>query len=264
MVQGSFDRRVVTTRRVEYVIETPYGEPVEAKTLGVVLAQVHHELGDRARSDNAYQVRGEDGRVIISFETEESVSADVAPDHRSTAVSNGAELPVILIYADGTRRPGPPGTVAYRQFDGVRRPTVEIPLSALMEVHLQPRSVKRTTACASMYISPDDVLYQCSMTVAHDRHQAPDDPEDPLVVWWDKQAVPVPWPNDQEPPSCVKVLHDQTAAPDEEPWLCRSRDGWVWRNTLDGPVHEIAQAWDAAVRGTPSLVVTMRTATLQP
>lgn len=270
MVQGSFDRRVVTTRRVEYRIDTPYGEPVEAKTLGVVLAQVHHELGDRVQYDNAYQVRGEDGRVIISFETEESVSADVAPNHRSTAVSNGAEIHVVVTDEHG-RVHSLPGTVVYRSFQGIRRPTVEVPLSELADLPLQARGTSNpaeaatSTACASMWISEAGTLYRCAMTVAHDRHQAPDDPEDPLAVWWDKQAVPVPWPNDQEPPPCVKVLRNRKASATEEPWLCRTQTGWVWVHDPDAVVSTgVPRSWIGAIGPSDELVVTMRTAMVNP
>lgn len=92
MVQGSYDRREVTTRRVEYVIETPYGEPVEGKTLGVVLAQVHRELGDRALSDDAYRVRGEEGRVVIEFDVEQMGHILRAGDELVVQVGGGGPL----------------------------------------------------------------------------------------------------------------------------------------------------------------------------
>lgn len=70
MVQGNFDRVEVYTRRVEYRIKTPHGEPVEGQTLGVVLANVHRELGGRVQNNDAYRVRGEDGQIVIEFDTE--------------------------------------------------------------------------------------------------------------------------------------------------------------------------------------------------
>lgn len=66
MVAGSYNRREVTSRRVRYEIDTP----VEGKTLGVVLANVHRELGDRVQYDDAYRLIGEDGRVVIEFDIE--------------------------------------------------------------------------------------------------------------------------------------------------------------------------------------------------
>lgn len=92
MVQGSYDRREVTSRRVEYVIDTPYGEPVEGKTLGVVLAQVNRELGDRASSDDAYRVRGEDGRVVVEFDVELTGPLLRAGDQVVVQIGGGSPL----------------------------------------------------------------------------------------------------------------------------------------------------------------------------
>lgn len=66
MVAGSYNRREVTSRRVRYEIDTP----VEGKTLGVVLANVTRELGDRAHYDDAFRLIGEEERVVIEFDTE--------------------------------------------------------------------------------------------------------------------------------------------------------------------------------------------------
>lgn len=94
MVQGTWNRREVHTRRVEYVIETPYGQPIEAKTLGVVLARVNNELGDRAQYDNAYHIRGENERVIVSFEVE---TVDPDPGY----VIHGDPMPVLVTAGKG-------------------------------------------------------------------------------------------------------------------------------------------------------------------
>jgi hypothetical protein len=67
-MQGDYRRHEIVTRRVEYVIDTE--QPVEAKTLGIVLANVHRELGARVQSDAAYEVEGRDGQVVITFAQE--------------------------------------------------------------------------------------------------------------------------------------------------------------------------------------------------
>lgn len=101
-MQGSYDRREVVTRHVEYVIDTPEGESVEAKTLGIVLANVHRELGNRVQYDDAYQVQGRDGAVVISFtlETQDGLTLR-AGDPVLVRLSEGGFIGLVAEFNDG-------------------------------------------------------------------------------------------------------------------------------------------------------------------
>jgi hypothetical protein len=92
--------------------------------------------------------------------------------------------------------------------------------------------------CPSLYLH-NDTLVSCKATWEHDRHQdTPTGSGD--VVWFDNQAVPSPWPLDQEPPAGINLLRDTGSNTGVErdtpmPYLLRFSDQrWRWSETPDG------------------------------
>jgi hypothetical protein len=79
--------------------------------------------------------------------------------------------------------------------------------------------------CSSLYLH-GGTLVSCKAIWEHDRHQnTPTGSGD--VVWFDHQAVPSPWPVDQEPPAGITLLAD-TGAGETLGYLCRVAKHWVW------------------------------------
>ncbi len=97
--------------------------------------------------------------------------------------------------------------------------------------------------CPSLYLH-DGALYACAATWEHDRHQnTPSGTGD--VTWFESDAVPVPWPKDQEPPQGIDVLRD-TSPKNPEPYLVRNEHDpaeWQWRTHPDKPNRNNPAAW---------------------
>jgi hypothetical protein len=89
------------------------------------------------------------------------------------------------------------------------------------------RLVEQVCPSLCLYRDGDvSTLVSCKATWEHDRHQnTPTGSGD--VVWFDQQAVPSPWPVDQEPPAGINCLRD-TDAPGAFRYLYRVAKHWVW------------------------------------
>jgi hypothetical protein len=84
--------------------------------------------------------------------------------------------------------------------------------------------------CPSLYLH-NDTLVSCKTTWEHDRHQnTPTGNGD--VAWFDNQAVPSPWPLDQEPPAGINTLVDTGTPADRCQYLRRHPAGWYWSSAL--------------------------------
>jgi hypothetical protein len=87
-----------------------------------------------------------------------------------------------------------------------------------------------SAGCPSLHLH-NGKLVACSRHGAPDVHEGWADGEW-LTAWGDTDAVPSPWPKDQEPPAGIDVLRDTNARDGGEGYLCRVRERgeWAWRN----------------------------------
>ena len=108
--------------------------------------------------------------------------------------------------------------------------------------------------CPSLYLTATGHLVACELPKVDDPdlHQAMLNGN--RIAWRELEAVPSPWPIDQEPPDGINVLYDLGEADDGGPflpYLCRLQLGnqWVWNGKPGKPsdVELGAEPWAAAV-----------------
>lgn len=117
--------------------------------------------------------------------------------------------------------------------------------------------------CPSLFLAPDGQLQPCNLAIElHLRPSSgPDDhwhaylidsPDGDATKWrWQgKDAVPVPWPLDQEPPPGINLLEDTGTTGDRVRFIRRRATGWSWEaTTSSNSMNEVAP-WQEITIGT--------------
>lgn len=134
-----------------------------------------------------------------------------------------------------------------------------IPLNDPTRVERNTQSVEQAEAevCPSLYLTATGHLVACQQPKVDepDLHTAMLDGH--RIAWREPDAVPSPWPVDQEPPAGINLLRDTGSQ--LVPYLARIQNGWGWvADPPNGPRTHGAIQWAEAVLDVDGDLVVVR------
>ena len=113
-----------------------------------------------------------------------------------------------------------------------------------------------TEVCPSLYLTATGHLVACQQPKVDepDLHTAMLDGH--RIAWREPDAVPSPWPVDQEPPAGINLLRDTGSQ--LVPYLARVQNGWGWLGDPNGSRTHGAIQWAEAVLDVDGDLVVVR------